>query len=82
MTIKLFIILACIITTCIDLSIKMFVASVMYVIHSMLGVLQMLVQEPQDVFLLAIEISIMAQEMVSDHYYYNGYISICKHCQN
>ena len=37
MTIKLFIILACIITTCIDLFIEMPVASVMYVIQSMLG---------------------------------------------
>ena len=59
MTIKLFIILACIITTCIDLFIKMLVATVMYVIQSMLGVLKMRVQELQDLFALAKAILIM-----------------------
>ena len=42
-TIKLFIILMCMITTCIDLFIKILVASFMYVIQFSLGVLQMLV---------------------------------------
>ena len=59
MTIKLFIILACIIITCIDLFIKMLAASEMYVIQSILGVLQMLVQELQDLFALAKAILIM-----------------------
>ena len=59
MTIKLFIILVCIITTCIDLFIKILVASVMYVTQFSLGVLQMLVQELQDLFTLAEAILIM-----------------------
>ena len=80
--IKLFIILVCIITTWIDLFIKMPDASVMYVIQSMLGVLQMLVQESQDLFAPAIAILIMVQETVLDHYYHKGYISVCKHSQN
>ena len=56
MTIKLFIILACTITTCIDLFIKILVASVMYVIQFSSRVLQMLVQ---DLFTLAEAILIM-----------------------
>ena len=43
MTTKLFIILACIITMCIHLFIKILVASVIYVIQFSSGVLQMLV---------------------------------------
>ena len=59
MTIKLFIILAYIITTCIDLFIKMLVAPVMYVTQSILGILQMLVQKLQDLFAFLITILIM-----------------------
>ena len=44
-TIRLFIILACIITTCIDLFIKILVASVIYMIQFSSGVLQKLVYE-------------------------------------
>ena len=51
--IKLFIILVCIITTCIELSIKILVASVISVIQFSSGMLQMLVQELQDLFALA-----------------------------
>ena len=51
--IKLFIILACIITTCIDLFVKIPVASVAYVVQFSLDVLQMLGQEMQDLFTLA-----------------------------
>ena len=50
--IKLFIILACIISTCIDLFIEILVP-VIYVIHFSSDVLQMLVQELQDSFTLA-----------------------------
>ena len=56
MAIKIFIILACIITTCIDLFIKILVASVIYVIQFSSRVLQMLVQ---DLFTLAEAILIM-----------------------
>ena len=52
MTIKLFTKLACIITTCIALFIKILV-SVIYVTKFSTGVLQMLVQELQDLFTLA-----------------------------
>ena len=58
-TIKLFIILACIVTTCINLFIKILVPSVIYVIQCSSGVLQMLVQEWQDMFTLAKAILIM-----------------------
>ena len=57
--IKLFIILACITTTCIKLSIKVFVASVIYVIQFSSEVLQVLVQGSQDLFTLAKAILIM-----------------------
>ena len=40
-TIKIFIILVCIITTCIDLFVKVIVASVAYVLQLSLGILQM-----------------------------------------
>ena len=76
------IILACIITTWIDLFVKILVASVMYVIQFSLGVLQMLVQELQDLFTLAKAILIMIQQTVSDHYCHKGYISLCKHSQH
>ena len=58
-TIKLTIILACIITTCIDLFIKLLVATLMYVIQFSLGVLQTLDQELQDLFTLDRAILIM-----------------------
>ena len=51
--IKLFIIVGCIVTTYFDLSIKILVKSVIYVIRFSSGVLQMLVQELQDLFILA-----------------------------
>ena len=51
--IKLFIILACIKTACIDLFIKILVAPVIYVIQFISDLLQMLVQELQDWFTLA-----------------------------
>ena len=54
--IKLFIILVCIITTCIDLFIEILV---IYVIQFSSDVLQMLVQELQDLFTLAEAILIM-----------------------
>ena len=79
MTIKLFIILVCMITTCIDLFFKILVASVMYVIQLSLGVLQMLVQELQDLFTLAEAILNMMQQTMSDNYCSKGYISLCKH---
>ena len=79
MIIKLFIILACTITTCIDLFGKILVASLTYVIQFILGVLQMLVQELQDLFTLAKAILIMMQQTVSDHYCHKGYSSLCKH---
>ena len=59
--IKLFITLACIITTCIDLFIEICVAPVIYVIPFTSDVLQMLVQELQDLFTLAEAILIMMQ---------------------
>ena len=52
-TIKLFIILTCIRTACINLFIQILVASIMYVIQFSIGVLQMLVQESQNLFTLA-----------------------------
>ena len=55
----MFIILACIITACIDLFIKILVASVIYVIQFSSGILQMLVQELQDLFTLAKAVLIM-----------------------
>ena len=58
-TIKLFIILACIITTCINLFIKILIASVIYVLQFSSEVLQMLVQELQDFFTLVKAILIM-----------------------
>ena len=51
--IKLFIILACIITTCIDLFIEILVVPVIYVVQFSSDVLQMLVQELHDLFTLA-----------------------------
>ena len=56
---KLFIILACIITTCIELSIKILVASVIYVTQFSSDVLQILVEELQDLFTFAKAILIM-----------------------
>ena len=50
--IKLFIILACIITTYIELSAKILVQSVIYVIQFSSGVALMLVEELQDLFAL------------------------------
>ena len=79
MTIKLFIILVYIITTCIDLFIKVLVASVMFVIKFNLGVLQMLVQEWWGLLTLAEAILIMMQQTISDHYHSKGYSSLCKH---
>ena len=78
-TIKLFIILACIITTCVDLLFKVLVASVMYVIQFSLGVLQMVVQELQNLLTLAEAILIMRQQRISDHSCSNGYSTLCKH---
>ena len=57
--IKPFIILACIITRCIDLFIEILVVPVIYVIQSSSHVLQMLVQELKDLFTLAKAILIM-----------------------
>ena len=65
--IKLFIILACIITTCIALFIEILVASVIYVIQFSSDVLYMIVLELQDMFTLAEAVLIMMQEMTSDH---------------
>ena len=80
--IKLFIILACIIITCIDLFIEILVAPVIYVIQFSSDVLQMLVQELQDLFMLADAILIMMQQMISDHYCNMEYSSLCKHSQH
>ena len=66
--IKLCIILLGIITTCIELSFKILVASVKYVIRFSSEVLQLLVQELQDLFTLAKAILIMMQQMISGHY--------------
>ena len=57
--IKLFIMLACIITTCIDIFIEILV---IYAIQFSSDVLQMLVQELQDLFPLAKAILIMLQQ--------------------
>ena len=57
--IKLFIIIACTITMCIDLFIEILVAPVIYVIQFSSDVLEMLVQELQDLFTLAEAILIM-----------------------
>ena len=57
--IKLFIIQACIITTCIDLFIEILVAPLIYMIQFSSDVLQNLVQELQDLFRLAAAILIM-----------------------
>ena len=57
--IKLFNILACIITPCIDLFTEILVALVIYVIQFSSDVLQLLVQELQDLFTLAEVILIM-----------------------
>ena len=62
MNIEIFIILVCIITTCIDLLIKILVASVMYVIQFSLGVLQTLVQEFQDLFTLTEAVFVMTNK--------------------
>ena len=77
--IKLFIILACIITTCSNLFIGILVAPVIYVIQFSSGVLQMLEQELQDLFTLAEATLIMMQQMTSDHYCSKGYSILCKH---
>ena len=79
MTIKLFIILVCITTTCIDLFIKNLVASVMYVIEFSLGVLQMLVQESQDLFTLAEAILIMMWQTSLNQHCNKGYSSLYMH---
>ena len=77
--IKLFIILACIITTFIDLFIEILVAPVMYVIQFSSDVLQMLVQELQALFTLAEAILIIMSQINSDYFCKKGYISLCKH---
>ena len=59
---KLFIVLACIITTCIEISIKILVTSVIYVIQFSSGVALMLVEELWDLFVLAKAILIMIQK--------------------
>ena len=76
--IKLFINLACMITTCIYLFTKILIVSVIFVIQSNSGVLQMLVQELQDIFTLVEAISIIMQHTVSSHYCNKGYSSLCK----
>ena len=64
------------ITTCIDLFTKILIASVIYVIQSDSGVLQILVQELQDLFTLVAAISVMMQQMASSHYCNKGYSSL------
>ena len=81
MTIKLFIILVCTITTCIDLFVKILV-SMMYVIQFSSGVLQMLVHELQALLTLAKAILNKMQQTGLDHYCHKGYISLCKHSQH
>ena len=81
-SIKLFIILACIITTCIDQFIEILIVPVIHVIQFSSDVLQMLVQELQELFTLAEAILIMIQQMILDHYYSKGYRSLCKHSQH
>ena len=77
--VKLFIILTCIITTCVDLFIEILLAPVIYVIQFSSDLLQMLVQELQDLFTLAEAILIMMQKTISDQYCSKGYSSLCKH---
>ena len=77
--IKLYIILACVITTCIDLFIKILVASGIYVIQFSSGAVHILVQELQDLFTLAKAILILIQQMISSHYCSKGYSILCKH---
>ena len=67
--IKLFIILACIITTCIDIFIEILVVHVKQFSSDVLGIL---VPELQDLFILAEEILIMLQQMISNHYCSKG----------
>ena len=67
--IRLFIIVACIITTCVDLFIEILV---IYVIQFSSNVLQMLVQELQDLFTLAEAILVMMHQMISGHYCSKG----------
>ena len=55
-------------TTCIDLFTKILVASVIYLIQSSSGVLEILVHELQDLFTLAETILIIMQQMISSHY--------------
>ena len=74
--IKLIVILACVITTCIDIFIEILV---IYVIQLSSGVALMLVEELQDLFALAKGILIMIQQMISSHYCSKGYSCICKH---
>ena len=73
--IKLFIIVVCVITTCIDIFTESFV---IYVIQFNAGVLQMLVQELQDLFTLAEAILIMIQQMISNDYCSKGYSNLCE----
>ena len=77
--IKLFVVLACIVTTCIELSIKILVASVIYVTQFSSAVVQKLVQELQDLFALVEAILIMIQQMIASHYCSKGYSSLCRH---
>ena len=77
--IKLFHILPCIITTCIDLFIEILVVLVIYVIQFCSDVLQMLAHELQDLFTLAEAILIMLQQTISDFYCSKGYSSLCKY---
>ena len=74
--IKLFIILACIITMYIDLVIEILV---IYVIQFNSDLLLMLVQDLQDLFTLAEAIVIIVQQTISDQYCSKGYSSLCKH---
>ena len=71
----------CMITACIDLFTKIVVASVIYVIQSSSGVLQMLIWELQDWFMLVEAILIMMQETVWSHYCNKEYNSLCKFSQ-
>ena len=69
---KLFIILVCMIITCIDLFTKILVVSVQYVEQSSSGVLEMLIWGLQDLFTLVEAILIMMQQTVSSHYCNKG----------
>ena len=77
--IKLFIILACMITTCIDIFIEI---PVIYVIQFSSYLLQMLVHELQELFMLTKTMLVVIEQTVSNHYCDKRHSSLCQHSHN